>query len=162
MTVTAPTIRFDIFMAGDLAQAKQVCREFCFDVGLCVTVEPVEYIYTGGQEAGFRIGLINYPRFPTTQDALWSRASELAEILMLRLRQHSYSLVGPDLTHWISRRPADAACTVSSQGQEPLPSSPSRPPRECETCGGLGRIPHQSGGYGINCPSCTVTLQERS
>lgn len=29
--------------------------------------------------------------------------------------------------------------------------------RECQTCGGLGRIAHESGGYGINCPSCTVT-----
>lgn len=107
MTQTAPTIRFDIFIGGDFAQAKQVCREYCFDVGLCVTVEPVDYIYTGGEESGVRIGLINYPRFPTTQEALWTRASELAEILMLRLRQHSYSVVGPDLTHWVSRRPAE-------------------------------------------------------
>lgn len=113
MTQSAPTIRFDIFMAGDFAQAKQVCREYCFDVGLCVTISPVDYIYTGGEESGFRVGLINYPRFPTTQDALYARASELAELLMVRLRQHSYSLVGPDLTHWHSRRPE--ASTLSSQ-----------------------------------------------
>lgn len=30
-----PTARFDIFMAGDIAAAKQVCRQHCFEVGLC-------------------------------------------------------------------------------------------------------------------------------
>lgn len=44
----APTIRVDIFIAGDLKQAKQACREWCMDEGACVTVEPAFYIYTGG------------------------------------------------------------------------------------------------------------------
>jgi hypothetical protein len=79
--ITADTIRFDIFMAGDLAQAKQVCREYCFNVGLCVTVEPLAFIYTGGEESGFRVGLINYPRFPTTAEALHQHATELADLL---------------------------------------------------------------------------------
>lgn len=101
----APTIRFEIFMAGDLAQAKQVCREVCFDVGLCVTIDPTTYIYTGGEESGFRVGLINYPRFPTTRDALYHTTKDLAETLMHRLRQHSYSIVGAGKTFWFSRRP---------------------------------------------------------
>ena len=46
---SAPTIRFDIFMAGDINIAKQVCREYCFQVGFCITIEPVDYIYTGGE-----------------------------------------------------------------------------------------------------------------
>lgn len=104
MTIS-PTIRFDIFIAGGLEQAKQVCREHCFDVGLCVTVEPVSYIYTGGEEAGVRVGLINYPRFPSTQDELCGKAGALADLLMRRLHQHSYSIVGPDETRWFSRRP---------------------------------------------------------
>jgi hypothetical protein len=99
-----PTIRFDIFMAGDIAQAKQVCREYCLAIGLCVTIEPVDYIYTGGEEAGFRIGLINYPRFPTDETALHQRATELADLLTKRLCQHSYSIVGPRETEWFSRR----------------------------------------------------------
>lgn len=101
---TVDTIRFDIFIAGDLAQAQDVCREFCFDVGLCVTIEPVNYIYTGGQESGVRVGLINYPRFPVAHDALRATARSLAEKLMLRLYQHSYSIVGPQETEWYSRR----------------------------------------------------------
>lgn len=106
MISVCPTTRFDIFIAGDLAQAKQICREFCFDVGLCVTVEPVAYIYTGGEEAGVRVGLINYPRFPATQDDLAAKAHKLADALMHGLCQHSYSVVGPEQTEWFSRRPA--------------------------------------------------------
>lgn len=106
MTVTiAPTIRFDIFIAGDHAKAKQVCREYCMSIGLCVTVEPVAYIYTGGEEAGVRVGLINYPRFPTTAADLRSKAVTLADTLMIQLCQHSYSVVGPEQTEWFSRRP---------------------------------------------------------
>ena len=99
-----PTIRFDIFMAGDIAQAKQVCREYCFEVGLCVTIEPTDYIYTGGEETGFRIGLINYPRFPSDVSGLEARAQRLATAVMERLCQHSYSIVGPTETVWFSRR----------------------------------------------------------
>lgn len=102
---TSPTIQFTIFMAGDIAQAKQVCREYCFEVGLCVTVEPIEFIYTGGEEAGFRVGLINYPRFPAEAHEIEAKANELADRLMRRLCQHSYSIVGPEQTVWISRRP---------------------------------------------------------
>ncbi len=32
----------------------------------------------------------------------------------------------------------------------------------CATCGGLGRIPHESGGYGINCPTCSVPSTDRT
>ena len=100
-----PTFRFDIFIAGDIQQAKQVCREWCMEIGACVTVEPIDYIYTGGEEAGVRVGFINYPRFPATKDEIYRKACDLADLLMRRLCQHSYSIVGPDETVWFSRRP---------------------------------------------------------
>lgn len=103
---TCPTIRYDIFIAGDIEQAKQVCREYCFAVGLCVTVEPVTYIYTGGEEVGVRVGLINYPRFPSDSEQIGQHAANLANQLMIRLCQHSYSIAGPETTYWHSRRPA--------------------------------------------------------
>lgn len=99
-----PTSRFDIFIAGDYAQAKQVCREWCMEVGACVTVEPLDYIYTGGEEAGVRVGFINYPRFPASADIIFTKAEDLANRLMHRLCQHSYSIVGPETTTWYSRR----------------------------------------------------------
>lgn len=89
-------------MAGDINVAKQICREYCFDIGLCVTIEPVDYIYTGGEESGFRIGLINYPRFPCSRPELESKAKELASILREKLFQKSYSIVFPDSTYYFS------------------------------------------------------------
>ena len=108
VTMKAATLRFDIFMAGDISQAKEVCREHCFAVGLCVHIEPVDFIYTGGEEAGFKVGLINYPRFPIAEPELRQRALTLGHLLMERLFQHSFSVVGPSDTEWISRRPASA------------------------------------------------------
>lgn len=100
------TVRVDIFIAGDLHQAKQVCREWCNEVGDCVTVEPIDYIYTGGAESGVRVGFINYPRFPRDTENIMKRAVDLADRLLMRLCQHSYSVVGPTETIWFSRRPA--------------------------------------------------------
>lgn len=99
-----PTIRFDIFIAGDLDQAKQVCREVCMQGGLCVTIEPTTYIYMGGEEAGVRVGIINYPRFPSTAEALEAQALDLAHKLRERLCQHSFTVTGPDMSHWFSAR----------------------------------------------------------
>lgn len=93
-----------IFMAGPVELAKQVCREFCFEVGLCVTVEPTLYVYTGGEESGFRIGLINYPRFPSTAGEIQEKAEALADRLRGRLCQHSYTIMTPTGTHWRTRR----------------------------------------------------------
>ena len=104
-TAIATTFRFDIYMAGDIEQAKQVCREYCMAVGLCVHVEPVDFIYTGGEERGFKVGLINYPRFPSDAVSIVARASNLAERLRERCCQHSYSIVCPDETVWVSHRP---------------------------------------------------------
>ena len=73
-------------------------------VGLCVTVEPVAFIYTGGEEAGVRVGLINYPRFPSTADAIEKTALDLAHKLRVKLCQHSFSVVGPKQTHWFTAR----------------------------------------------------------
>jgi len=102
----ADTYRFDIFIAGDVETAKAICRKHCFVVGLCVTVEPVSFIYTGGEETGVRIGLINYPRFPKTKDEIRDQAHALGLELMEGLFQLSFSVVGPDRTEWVSRRPA--------------------------------------------------------
>lgn len=102
---TVDTYAIQIFMAGDLADAKRVCRSYCLAVGLCVAIEPTTYIYTGGEEAGIRVGLINYPRFPSAPADLWRRAKDLAEMLRRDLCQHSYSIMAPDKTEWVSYRP---------------------------------------------------------
>lgn len=106
-TVIAPSAAWSIYVAGDIQAARAVCRAFCMR-GLCVTVEPTEFIYTGGAETGVRVGLINYPRFPATSAAIEAIAITLAEALIEGLCQHSASVVGPTTTTWLTRRPEDA------------------------------------------------------
>lgn len=102
-TKVSQTFTKVIYIGGDLAVAKQVCREFC-QRGLCVTVEPTTYIYTGGEELGVRVGLINYPRFPKDSVEIARVALELAGLLRERLCQHSFTIVGEEVSIWDSTR----------------------------------------------------------
>jgi hypothetical protein len=96
-----------IFIAGDHEAATRICREFCNEIGLCVTVTPTTYVYTGGEEEGVIVGLINYPRFP----ALPHEINEVAEQLALRLKdglgQGSFTIQDPHSARWRSWRPGD-------------------------------------------------------
>ena len=49
---------------ADISAIETECQIICNRVGLCVTVTPTKYIYTGGCENGAIVGLINYPIFP--------------------------------------------------------------------------------------------------
>jgi ferredoxin len=99
-----PTCVFLIHIAGDYDQARQVCREYCLSVGLCVTVTPTTFIYTGGEEAGVTVGVRHYPRFPSEPSELRRKAMELAELLRARLCQFSFMIEGPGSTEWASHR----------------------------------------------------------
>ncbi|TMU84151.1 hypothetical protein [Brucella haematophila] len=103
--VRSKTITVTIYIAGDYVEAFNVCQEWCDRVGACVTVEPLNYAYTNGFEAGVRVGFINYPRFPADEEYIVGRATELALLLLDRLNQQSFSIVAPTETHWYSRRP---------------------------------------------------------
>lgn len=105
--VEAATWYANIWMAGDYAHAVQSCRAFCIDVGLCVTVTPTTYVYTGGSETGVCVRLINYPRFPKVPDELEATAKQLAAHLCCALCQQSYSIEFPEITLWVSLRPED-------------------------------------------------------
>jgi hypothetical protein len=107
-----------IFMAGDCEAARAVCREHCDQVGLCVTVTPTTYVYTGGEEAGFIVGLINYPRFPSASKDIWYRAEALAFHLRAQLGQESFTLQAPDKTVWFSWREADLASGIEALGRD--------------------------------------------
>lgn len=104
-----------IFIGGEfeLRLAKMVCRDFCdrekekFGRGLCVTVTPTTYIYTGGEAEGIVVGLINYPRFPLEPGQLQATANALAEDLRLKLGQTSFTTQTPDVTYWSSLRDSD-------------------------------------------------------
>jgi hypothetical protein len=100
---TTYTVR--LYVAGDLGTAKASLRRECLSDGLCVTVTQTTFVYTAGAEDGVEVGFVNYPRFPTTPDALFGRARRVADRLMADLCQWSALLVAPDRTVWINNRP---------------------------------------------------------
>lgn len=79
----------------DESEVLQICREYCDEVGLCVTITPTTFVYPNGVEPGVAVGLINYPRFPKHDTTIEKHALKLARILMTRLGQHRISVVGP-------------------------------------------------------------------
>jgi hypothetical protein len=103
-TNDVPTFWARIFIAGDLSTIKATCQAYCDEIGLCVTVEAADYIYTGNSEAGAVVGLINYPRFPSTPEAIFDRAERLALRVMETCGQKSFSIMTPTTTRWYNNR----------------------------------------------------------
>lgn len=103
-TETQPTHVVRLYTSGPIEKIKDACRGFCLARGLCVTVEPTAFIYTGGEEQGAVIGLVNYPRFPQSPDEINRTARDLAEAILAKCYQHSVLIVRPDASIWITRR----------------------------------------------------------
>ena len=72
---------------------------YCDEVKLGVTFTKTEFIYVNGNEPGVIIGLINYPRFPDTNQNIKDKAFELAKKLMVELNQNRCSVVCSDKTY---------------------------------------------------------------
>ena len=79
-----------------VSEVEHICGKFCDEIGLCVTVTPTTFVYTGGDEPGAIVGLINYPRFPKSQSEIRVEALKLASILATKLGQKRLSVVFPD------------------------------------------------------------------
>lgn len=105
---TVPSFNVDIHMAGDINAAGLIIQRYAAETGLCVTLTSQSFIYTGGREEGFRVGFINYPRFPKDPGDIVAHAHDLARNLRVHLGQHSYSIVTPIETTWVSHRPEDS------------------------------------------------------
>lgn len=105
---TEPSYSISVYVAGDLQKARDSLRRQCFEEGLCVTLTPTEFIYTGGMETGVVVGLVNYPRFPKTKDLILERAEQLAQTLVEDLHQWSALIVTPSNTYWYTRKEEDS------------------------------------------------------
>ena len=81
-----------------LDDVKDFLQEYVDRVGLCVTVTPTTFVYKNGREDGVMIGLINYPRFPTTKEALRKTAEEIAVLCKERYKQNRVSIIYQDQT----------------------------------------------------------------
>lgn len=82
-------------------ETKEILQQWCNDHPLCVTLKQAEYIYKDGNEIGFEIGLINYPRFPSTPEEITNKAIEIANIFKERFNQFRVSVVCTDKTYMI-------------------------------------------------------------
>lgn len=111
------TRQVTIWMAGDLATAQRAVRDFAFQEGSCFTCTPSKFFYTGGEEDGFAIGLVNYPRFPSTPNALISKAEALARKLLVACNQRTCLLVGSRTTKWIVVEPPGARTNKFKRGR---------------------------------------------
>jgi hypothetical protein len=78
--------------------ALAIVQNYVNSVGLCVSVTPTRFVYTSGSEPGLIVGLINYPRFPSTPDKIRTHAFKLAELLLRGCKQLWVSVVLPDET----------------------------------------------------------------
>jgi len=83
----------EVYMAGDISQAKQIVRLFVYREKCCVTVQPIDYFYNGGEESGFVIGFRQYPKFPKSQTEIKELAEKLAKELRCGIHQDSYMVV---------------------------------------------------------------------
>lgn len=102
--MSRPAFRIDIHVAGELSVIEQVCRRYCQQTGWGFAVQSQRFVYCGGQEDGARIGIVDYPRVPRSNEELWQKARDLARLLLVECCQHSVMIEGPDVTEWISIR----------------------------------------------------------
>lgn len=99
---TVHTITADIYVGRregygwrvhDLDEIKLWLHNYCDQVGYCVTVTETEFIYKNGGEPGCTVGLINYPRFPASWEAIRDHAFAIAKGLMKLLKQQKVTVV---------------------------------------------------------------------
>ena len=103
ITKAVPTYQVRIYMSGPIETAKQAIRQYV-RVGLCVTIEPTTFLYTGGEESGFIVGLLNYPRFPSEPAVIDAHAEALADALLEATFQDSVLIVSPQKAVWHTKR----------------------------------------------------------
>jgi hypothetical protein len=77
----------------------------------CITVTPTKFVYVDGFEDGFAIGFINYPRFPSTAEAIRASALQLGRALADFLHQCRVSVVFPSDTVMITTSAAEIDAT---------------------------------------------------
>lgn len=95
-----------IYVAGEMHRIKDICADFCTK-GFCVSIQETEYIYTGGQQKGASVTIINYPRFPRSKEDIQREAGQLATRLIEEGYQESCTIVYPDESVYISKRAED-------------------------------------------------------
>jgi len=92
-----------IYIAGAMNIIEQACREHVVK-GLCVNIKPNKYIYTYGEETGAEIELINYPKYPKSNEEIWVEAVCLGNKLMSALFCGSFTVMDGEKAITYDRR----------------------------------------------------------
>ena len=88
----------------DIAELESICQGYCDGIGCCFTVTPTKFIYKDGHEPGAIIGLINYPKHPSTANQILEKAEEIAGWCLTRFKQQSISIVSTIGTYIIGEQ----------------------------------------------------------
>jgi hypothetical protein len=86
-------------------EAMELAQRYCNANKLCVTVTPTQFVYSGDNEPGVAVGLINYPRFPSTPEVIGDHALRLAEHFLKEFKQYKVCVVFPGNTVMLSQEP---------------------------------------------------------
>jgi len=84
-------------------EAKELLQKYCDEVSYCVTLTSTAFIYKNGNEPGFIIGLINYPRFPLIPEFITEKALEIGNYFLNKFNQLKISIVCSDNTYMIEK-----------------------------------------------------------
>lgn len=106
LSLIAKSYPISLFVTGNSIES--ACRRYCDKKGLCVTITGTNYVFKGGNEYGYVIGLINYPRFTKTPAELMRIALDLGEFLIKECNPNgSFTMQTPDGTYFFSNRESD-------------------------------------------------------
>lgn len=75
---------------------KRVIKKFCDDEKIGLSYHANFFIYPNGEEPGLVLHLINYPRFPDTNENILKKAVKLAEMLKKECEQERVIIETPD------------------------------------------------------------------
>lgn len=102
---TAKTVEISVYIAGNIETIRPALAKFCFENKICFFITEGFFSYVGGEETGFRIGIIKYPRFPQSREELVAISRELALYLIKETHQMSATVVDGEETYWLTRNP---------------------------------------------------------
>lgn len=106
-SLSCPAWTVTLYIGGDVAEVKRLLARQASEIGACWSVEPTEFIYSGGREQGVIVRQIAYARFPSGAAEAMARMSETGEMLARVMGQGSFTVIGPDESVFRSRRKGD-------------------------------------------------------
>jgi hypothetical protein len=95
---------YDNTVIHSIDDVRVICDKWVNDIKSCVTITPTEFRYVDGSEPGVVIGLIAYPRFPKKKRVIKNHAFELAQILLIELKQKRLTVITPKKSYMLENQ----------------------------------------------------------